>query len=50
MEGWALFWKVVLYSSMVLFFALSVWVTVAGVGDIKAMFAQLSDDSDANAD
>lgn len=46
MEGWALFWKVVLYGSMVLFLGLSVWVTIAGVGDIKAMFEQLSSEGD----
>ena len=50
MEGWVIFWKVVLYVSMALFFVLSVWVMVAGVGDIKAMFAQLSGDSDGDAD
>lgn len=48
METWALFWKVVLYGALGLFALLSVWVTVAGVGDIKRMFAALRSEGDGD--
>ena len=41
MEGWALFWKFVVFGGLGLFACLSVWVTIAGIGDIKRMFASL---------
>ena len=41
MEGWALFWKIVVFGALGLFACLSVWVTIAGIGDIKRMFASL---------
>ena len=46
MEDWALLWKVVLYGALGLFAILSVWVTIAGVGDIKRMFAALRSETD----
>ncbi len=44
MEAWIEFWRVVLYAGLVLFAALSVWVIVAGFGDIKRMLAALRED------
>lgn len=41
MEGWIVFWQVALYVAVALFTVLSLWVIVAGWGDIKRMFAEL---------
>ena len=43
MDGWVLLWKIVVFGGLGLFVLLSVWVTIAGIGDIKRMFAALSD-------
>lgn len=50
MEGWILFWKVVLYGGVGLFTVLSLWVTVAGYGDIKKMFAELRRQQECKSD
>lgn len=49
MIDWAQFWKIVVYGALGLFALLSVWVTIAGVGDIKRMFAALSEHKDDDA-
>lgn len=41
MDNWIAFWQIVLYVGLGLFTALSLWVIVAGVGDIKRMFQAL---------
>ncbi len=41
MDGWALFWKIVVFGALGLFACSAVWVTIAGIGDIKRMFASL---------
>ena len=46
MDGWILFWKVVLYVGLGLFAVLSAWVIVAGFGDIKKMFAALRNEGE----
>ena len=46
---WASFWPVVLYVAIALFFLMSLWVIVAGYGDIKRMFADLREQRDSNA-
>ena len=43
MDGWILLWKIVVFGALGLFTLLSIWVTIAGVGDIKRMFAALSE-------
>ena len=43
MDGWILLWKVVLFGGLGLFALLSVWVTIAGIGDIRRMFRALSE-------
>jgi len=40
-ETWITFWQVVLYGAIAAFAVLSVWVIIAGFGDIKRMFADL---------
>jgi len=44
MDAWIEFWRVVLYVGLGLFSAMSVWVIVAGFGDIKKMFRALEED------
>lgn len=39
--SWAGFWPIVLYVAIGIFFVMSLWVIVAGFGDIKKMFAEL---------
>ena len=50
MEGWILFWKIVLYGAIGLFTVLSLWVIVAGYGDILRMFADLRRQADETSD
>ena len=50
MEGWILFWKVALYSGVGLFSVMSVWVTIAGYGDIKKMFVELRRQQECKSD
>ena len=45
MDTWVTIWKVVLYGGLGLFAVLSVWVIVAGVGDIRRMFESLRKDA-----
>ncbi len=44
MDAWIEFWRVVLYIGLGLFAVMSLWVIVAGLGDIKRMFAALRED------
>jgi hypothetical protein len=46
METWVTVWKVVLYVGLGLFTALSLWVIVGGLSDIRAMFASLREDAE----
>jgi len=41
MNGWATLWKWMFFLGASGFGLMSVWVTIAGVGDIKRMFAEL---------
>lgn len=41
MNGWMLLWKATFIIGVALFAGMSVWVTVAGFGDIKRLFAKL---------
>lgn len=48
--GWANFWIAVLYGAIGIFAVMSLWVIVAGFGDIKRMFAELRRQRDSNSD
>ena len=50
MEGWAAFWKIVLYVGLGLFTVLSLWVIVRGLFDIRGMFAALREEGDGPGD
>ena len=50
MGGWIGFWKITIYGSVGIFALLSLWVIVAGYGDIQRMFADLREQRDSNAD
>ncbi len=39
--SWAAFWPFAFYFAVGLFFVMSLWVIVAGVSDIRFMFADL---------
>ncbi len=41
MEGWAALWKIVFFFGVGAFALMALWVTVAGLGDIKRMFSEL---------
>ena len=41
MDTWVTVWRVTLYAGLGLFAVLSLWVIVAGFGDIQKMFASL---------
>jgi hypothetical protein len=45
---WPGFWQLVLYGAIGVFSLMSVWVIVAGYGDIKRMFAELRSQRDSN--
>ena len=49
MDGWITFWKFSIYTGVGVFFLMSLWVIVAGYGDIKRMFADLREQRDSNA-
>ena len=49
MDAWVTVWKVVLYVGLGLFTAMSLWVIVRGLTDIKSMFATLREEA-ANAE
>ena len=49
MEGWIAFWKFALYTGVAMFALMSVWVIIAGYGDIKKMFAALREQRDSNS-
>jgi hypothetical protein len=50
MEGWILFWKIAIYVGVGLFAVMSLWVIVAGYGDIRRMFVDLAAQRDSHAD
>ena len=41
MESWAMLWKWFLIFGVGVFAVVSLWVTVAGLSDIRRMFAEL---------
>ena len=41
MEGWMVFWSVVLYAGLCLFTIMSVYVTIYGFRDIRLMLKEL---------
>jgi hypothetical protein len=47
MEGWMVFWSVVLYAGLGLFVVMSVCVTIFGFRDIRRMLAELRRDREA---
>jgi hypothetical protein len=47
---WPEFWQFVLYGAIGVFSLMSVWVIVAGYGDIKRMFAVLRSQRDSNTE
>ena len=47
MEGWMLFWSVVLYAGLGLFVIMSVYVTIFGFRDIRRMLSELQRQSAA---
>jgi len=40
-NGWMLLWKIVFIAGVSIFAAMAVWVTVAGVGDIKRLLEKI---------
>ena len=50
MNGWAVFWQIVLYGALGLFTLLSLWVIVFGYRDIRLMFAALREQRDQEGD
>ena len=50
MEGWILFWKASIYLGVGSFAVMSLWVIVAGYGDIRRMFVDLRAQQDSNVD
>ncbi len=46
---WEQIWKILFISTLVVFSAMSVWVTIGGYKDLKSLFKQLeeSDQEDA---
>jgi len=49
MNGWMILWKYVFIVGVIAFAGMSLWVTIAGVGDIKRMFADLKSGKDDDA-
>ena len=47
MEGWMLFWSVVLYAGLSLFTIMSVCVTIFGFRDIRRMLEELRRDRES---
>ena len=47
MDAWVTVWKIVLYVGLGLFTALSLWVIVRGLTDIKSMFATLREEAES---
>lgn len=41
MEGWMIFWSVVLYAGLGMFVIMSVYVTIFGFRDIRLMLKEL---------
>jgi hypothetical protein len=46
MEGWMIFWSVVLYVALGLFTIMAVYVTIFGFRDIRRMLQELRQDGD----
>ncbi len=42
MDGWITLWKVLFFGGISAFAVMSVWVAIAGVGDIRRMFRDLA--------
>lgn len=49
MAGWIEFWKFTIYASVAVFAVMSIWVIIAGFGDIKRMFRDLREQRDSNS-
>jgi len=47
---WVDFWQYVLFGAVGVFALMSLWVTVAGFGDIRHMFAALRAERDSQAE
>jgi len=43
LEFWIVLWKIVLIGGLILFGSMAVWVTIAGVFDIKRLFQRLAE-------
>ena len=43
MEGWILFWKILLIVVVIIFAAISVKVTIGGFFDVKALFKDIDE-------
>jgi hypothetical protein len=50
MNAWMLLWKVVLVAGLAVFAGIAVWVTIAGVGDIKRLLRKIREARDDHAE
>ena len=50
MEAWMGFWKIVFFVSITAFAAMSIWVVIGGVFDIKRLFADLRNPEDSSGE
>lgn len=46
MEGWIIFWKILLITVVIIFGAVSVKVAIGGFFDVKALFKNIKDQHD----
>ena len=46
MTFWLVFWKVLLITALVAFALISIWVSIGGVADIKALLGRLENKSE----
>ena len=50
MNGWMILWKAVFIIGITVFFGMSVWVTIAGFGDIKKLFRKINREHEQGED
>ena len=46
MNGWMLFWKIVLIAGVLVFAGMTIWVTIWGYYDIKHLLKKMKEDDD----
>ena len=48
MQGWALFWGLLLVAALVVFAGLAIVVSIGGLGDIRAMLRRIDEQHGSN--